>query len=253
MKILISPAKSLNFNPITYKLPSSDIKFRKEAWTIVKELRNKSPKDLAELMNISPKLAELNWKRNKEYKKTFAEEHSKQAIFAFDGEVYSGINANTLELGQLEFLQNNLRILSGQYGVLKPLDLIMPYRLEMGTKLNIGENKNLYEFWSDKLAKHILKESYNDEFIINLASNEYFNVVKKHLPKERIITPVFKDYKDGKLKTISFFAKKARGLMTRYLSNYKNEDVIEFLKSFNSEGYMFDSKLSDEKNFIFTR
>ena len=253
MKILISPAKSLNFEKIPYMLPSTEIRFSNDAWKIVKELRHKSPNDLSELMSISPKLADLNWQRNKDYKKSFDENLSKQALFAFDGEVYTGINSNTLELHQLEFLQSNLRILSGQYGVLKPLDLIMPYRLEMGTKIKIGEKKDLYDFWGDKVAKSILKECDKDEFIINLASNEYFKVVKKYIDKDRIITPQFKDYKDGKLKTISFFVIKARGLMTRYLSDYENNKLVDYIKAFNLEGYVFDSKLSDEKNFIFTR
>lgn len=254
MKILISPAKSLNLNKISPKIGQSEIIFRNEAWEIAKVLKEKSPKQLSELMNISEKLAELNWARNKDYKKGFNADISKQAIFAFDGEVYNGIDVNNISNDGLDYLQNNLRILSGQYGLLKPLDLIMPYRLEMGTKLPVNGSKNLYGFWDNKITDRLnLELSDNDNLIINLASNEYFKSVKRNLLNANIITPIFKDFKNGKLKTISFFAKKARGLMVRYMADNNITNDIEQLKEFNINGYMFDPKLSDEKNFTFIR
>ncbi len=253
MKILISPAKSLNLDPLPTKIKSTDIIFKDEAWEIAKVLKQKSPRELSELMNISSKLAELNWKRNQEYTREFTNKNSKQAIYSFNGEVYNGINVNTISETGIEFLQENLRILSGQYGLLRPLDLIMPYRLEMGTRLSIDGSKNLYDFWVDKISKQLNTEINENDIIINLASNEYFKSVKKNLIKAEIITPIFKDYKDGKLKTISFFAKKARGQMVRYIADNQVINNIEELKEFTVDGYIFDPKLSDNKNLIFIR
>lgn len=253
MKILISPAKSLNLDKLSKEVNSTKIVFRNEAWEIAKVLKHKSPKDLSQLMSISEKLADLNWSRNQEYRKGFDNEKSKQAIYSFDGEVYNGIDVDTISEKGLEFLQNNLRILSGQYGLLKPLDLIMPYRLEMGTKLSVNNSKNLYDFWGNKITEEINSELKEDEVVINLASNEYFKSVKTNLLDASIITPIFKDYKNGKLKTISFFAKKARGLMVRYIAENNINNNIELLKNFNIDGYLFDPKLSDKKNFIFIR
>ena len=253
MKILISPAKSLNLDKLTKDVRHSEITFRNEAWEIAKVLKGKSPKELSELMKISDKLAELNWNRNQDYKKGFDSKISKQAIFAFDGEVFNGIDINSINNDGLEYLQNNLRILSGQYGLLKPLDLIMPYRLEMGTKLSVHESKNLYEFWGNKITETIKSELNENDIIVNLASAEYFKSVKQTLLGAKIITPIFKDYKNGKLKTISFFAKKARGLMVRYMAENKILNNVDLLKEFKAEGYMYDPKLSDEKNLTFIR
>ena len=215
-------------------------------------LKKKSPKVLSKLMNISPKLGELNWQRNQDWHLPFSLENARQAVYAFNGEVYNGLDVYTLPKEKLEQLQNKLRILSGQYGILKPLDLMQPYRLEMGTKLKVGRKENLYKFWDKKVTEALNAEMENDEVFVNLASNEYFKVINPKLLKVPVITPVFKDYKGEKLKIISFFAKKARGLMVRYILD-NNIETVEGLKGFNSEGYAFDSNLSNEKELVFTR
>jgi len=252
MKIVISPAKSLNFEK---KLPStafSESLFLKEARQVHKELKQKSPASLSELMDISDKLAELNWQRNQNWKTPFTLENARPAVFAFDGDVYTGLDAYSIPLHQLDVLQDRLRILSGLYGLLKPLDLMQAYRLEMGTKLPIGESKNLYEFWKPIITKALNKEIKKGELFVNLASNEYFSAIDVKTLKVPIITPEFKDYKDGKLKIISFFAKKARGLMVRYIID-TNAETVEDLKGFNYEGYLFDANLSKGNQLVFTR
>nr|WP_315148732.1 peroxide stress protein YaaA [uncultured Flavobacterium sp.] len=252
MKIVISPAKSLNFEK---KLPSaafSESLFLKEARQVHKALKQKSPASLIELMDISDKLAELNWQRNQNWKTPFTPENARPAVFAFDGDVYTGLDAYSIPLHQLDVLQDRLRILSGLYGLLKPLDLMQAYRLEMGTKLPIGESKNLYEFWKPIVTKALNKEIKKGELFVNLASNEYFSAIDVKTLKVPIITPEFKDYKDGKLKIISFFAKKARGLMVRYIID-TNAETVEDLKGFNYEGYLFDANLSKGNQLVFTR
>lgn len=252
MKIVISPSKALNFEK---QLPTNQFSksiFLKESKIINKIIKQKSPNELSELMDISNNLGELNWKRNKAWKTPFTADNSRPAIYAFDGDVYSGLEAYTLPLDKLGDLQSKVRILSGLYGLLKPLDLMQAYRLEMGTKLPIDESKNLYEFWKPKIAKALNKELHKNELFINLASNEYFSAVDVKALKVTVITPEFKDYKDGKLKTISFFAKKARGLMARFIID-TNGATIDDLKNFNSEGYCFDENLSKGNSLIFTR
>lgn len=252
MKIVISPAKSLNFEK---ELPTnrfSEPKFLKEATTIQKTLKKKKPKQLMELMDISDKLAELNWQRNQDWQTPFTTENSRPAVYAFDGDVYQGLDVYTLPEAKLDVLQDKLLILSGLYGLLKPLDLMQPYRLEMGTSLPIGKNKNLYEFWKKTITKQLNSELQKDELFINLASNEYFSAVDAKALKVPVITPEFKDYKDGKLKMISFFAKKARGLMVRYIID-TNAETIDDLKAFNYEGYAFDANLSSGNKLVFTR
>ncbi|MFD1293675.1 peroxide stress protein YaaA [Lutibacter holmesii] len=252
MKIVISPAKSLDFET---KVPTSVFTegiFLKEASTLNAVLKKKSPKKLSELMSISANLGELNWKRNQEWALPFSLENSKQAVFAFKGDVYVGLDAYSLSSTKIDQLQDKLRILSGQYGLLKPLDLMQPYRLEMGTKLKVGRKENLYQFWDTKVTDALNSELKEDEALINLASNEYFKVIKTKVLKAPVVTPVFKDYKNGKLKIISFFAKKARGLMVRYIIDNEIESV-EDLKGFNYEGYAFDGNLSSEKELVFTR
>jgi len=252
MKIVISPAKSLDFET---KVPTSQFTegiFLNEASTLNAVLKKKSPKKLSELMSISPKLGELNWQRNQDWELPFTLENAKQAVFAFKGDVYIGLDAYTLSLEKIEQLQQKLRILSGQYGLLKPLDLMQPYRLEMGTKLKIGRKDNLYQFWDDSVTNALNNELSENEVFVNLASNEYFKVIKPKILKVPVVTPVFKDYKNGKLKIISFFAKKARGLMVRYIIDNTIENV-EDLKGFNYEGYAFDANLSSEKELVFTR
>jgi hypothetical protein len=252
MKIVISPAKSLNFEKELPTETFSQASFLKEARQVHQVLKQKSPKELSELMAISDKLADLNWQRNQEWKTPFTAKNARPAVYAFDGDVYTGLDAYSIPTSKLETLQNKLRILSGLYGVLKPLDLIQPYRLEMGTKLPVGESKNLYEFWKETVTKALNKELKKDELFINLASNEYFSAVDVKALKVPVITPDFKDYKDGKLKMISFFAKKARGMMVRYIID-TNAQTIDDLKGFNYDGYQFDANLSKGNHLVFTR
>ena len=252
MKIVISPAKSLNFEKALPTSDFSDSLFLKESRQVHKVLKQKSPKDLSDLMDISDKLADLNWQRNQDWKTPFTPENARPAVFAFDGDVYTGLDAYSIPIEKLAVLQDRLRILSGLYGLLKPLDLIQAYRLEMGTKLPIGESKNLYEFWKPVIAKALNKELHKGELFVNLASNEYFSAVDVKALKVPVITPEFKDYKDGKLKIISFFAKKARGLMVRYIIEH-NCQTAEDLKGFNYENYHFDENLSTATKLVFTR
>jgi cytoplasmic iron level regulating protein YaaA (DUF328/UPF0246 family) len=252
MKIVISPAKSLNFESPLPVQKHTDSLFLNEAETIQKTLKKKKPKQLMELMEISEKLADLNWERNQNWSLPFTAENARPAIYAFDGDVYTGLDAYTLPVEKLEVLQAKLRILSGLYGVLKPLDLMQPYRLEMGTSLPIGTKKNLYEFWKKKVTQSLNDELQEHELFINLASNEYFSAVDTKALKASVVTPEFKDYKDGKLKMISFFAKKARGLMVRYIID-TNAETIDDLKQFNYEGYAFDANLSKGNTLVFTR
>ena len=252
MKIVISPAKSLDFET---QLPTNKFTegvFLQEASKLNGVLKKKTPKKLSELMHISDNLGELNWKRNQEWQLPFSLDNARQAVYAFKGEVYIGLDAYSLSEDKINQLQNKLRILSGQYGVLKPLDLMQPYRLEMGTKLKVGSKENLYQYWGDKITKELNSELADNEIFVNLASNEYFRVIKVNLLKVPVITPVFKDYKNGKLKVISFFAKKARGLMVRYILDNAIEN-IDGIKLFNSEGYAFDANLSSDKELVFTR
>ena len=252
MKIVVSPAKSLNFeSPLPIQNYTESL-FLKDAETIQKTLKKKKPKQLMELMDISEKLADLNWERNQNWSLPFTPENARPAVFAFDGDVYTGLDAYTIPTDKFPILEDKLRILSGLYGILKPLDLMQPYRLEMGTSLPIGTKKNLYEFWKKKVTSSLNSELQKDELFINLASNEYFSAVDTKTLKVPVITPEFKDYKDGKLKMISFFAKKARGLMVRYIID-TNAETIEDLKQFNYDGYAFDANLSKGTTLVFTR
>ena len=252
MKIVISPAKSLNLDK---ELPTShftEALFLKQAETIQKTLKKKKPKQLMELMDISEKLADLNWQRNQDWQLPFTANNARPAIYTFDGEVYTGLDAYSLPVDKVAVLQDKLRILSGLYGILKPLDLMQAYRLEMGTSIAIGTNKNLYEFWKTSVTDYLNSELNKDELFVNLASNEYFSTVDTKKLKAPVITPEFKDYKDGKLKMISFFAKKARGLMVRYIID-TNAESVDDLKGFNYGGYAFDANLSDGNKLVFTR
>lgn len=253
MKIVISPAKSLDFETQLPTTSYTEYGFQKQSLAIDKVLKKKKPKELMDLMSISDKLADLNWNRNQTRNVSeITAENGRQAIYAFNGDVYIGLDAYSLSEDKITILQDKLRILSGLYGLLKPLDLIQPYRLEMGTKLPIGTNKNLYEFWKPIIVKELNSELSKDELFVNLASNEYFDAVDVKKLKVPVITPEFKDYKDGKLKMISFFAKKARGMMMRYIID-TNAETIDDLKGFNYEGYAFDSNLSKGNKLVFTR
>jgi len=254
MLILISPAKSLDFETAPTTEIYSEAKFLKESQALIKRLRKFSTDEIAEFMSISPKLAQLNHERFLSWQTPFSIDNAKQALLAFKGDVYAGLDVESLTEEELNIAQKDLRILSGLYGVLKPLDLIQPYRLEMGKKLKTPKGNNLYEFWGDKITDAInvsLKEK-GDQYLINLASNEYFKSINKRKLEAEIITPVFKDLKNGQYKIISFFAKKARGLMTRFIIQNQISNP-EHLKTFNSEGYIFNPHLSTNKEFVFTR
>ena len=252
MKIIISPAKSLDFETQLPTQKFSESSFLKQSETIQKVLKKKSPKELSELMSISDKLAELNYTRNQEWSLPFSTENARPAVYAFNGDVYTGLDAYTIPNDKLDVLQEKLRILSGLYGVLKPLDLIQPYRLEMGTNLQIGKAKNLYEYWKKTVTDSLNNELSENELFINLASKEYSDVIDFKALKAKVVVPEFKDYKDGKLKMISFFAKKARGLMVRYIID-NNCETIEDLKGFNYDNYGFDQNLSEGNKLVFTR
>lgn len=252
MKIVISPAKSLNFESKAPTQEFSQPKFLNEADRLNKILKKKSARSLSKLMSISPALGQLNYERNQNWKIPFDLDNAKQAVYAFSGEVYRGLDVNSLPMEDLGFLQENLRILSGQYGILKPLDLMQPYRLEMGTKLKVGVNPNLYKFWGDQITKALNSELEKGELFVNLASNEYFKVLQPKDLKVPVITPVFKDYKNGEYKIIMTFAKLARGLMVRYIVDHK-VTTLEGLKGFNYNGYGFDENLSTDTELVFTR
>ena len=253
MKILISPAKSLDFESKIDSLNYTKPVFLNNTSEINSVLKQKTPSDLMKLQGISQKLSDLNWKRNNDFNENHNDSNSRPAIFAFNGDVYSGIDIKTLSKDKIYDLQKSLRILSGYYGVLKPLDLIQPYRLEMGTKLPVNGSENLYKFWSERITKSIIEEMSSDELLINLASNEYFNAFDKKKFYGRIISPVFKDFKNGKLKIISFYAKKARGLMVRYIVDNNVKDYDNLL-GFNLGSYSFnESETVDINSPVFTR
>ena len=247
MKIIISPAKKLNTNLSSLE-KKMKFQFINEAIDLINILKEKSISDVKELMSISDNLAKLNWQRFQDWDtlnyKTY------EAIFLFQGDVYQGMRAENFSDEELKFAQNNLRIISGLYGLLKPLDRILPYRLEMATKILNSKGDNLYEFWGDKLYKSLLHDLGKEEYIINLASNEYSNAMCLSDFTNNILTPVFKDYKNGKLKVISFYAKKARGEMCNFIIKNKIESV-EDLKLFNSNGYNYQEQKNG--NILFVR
>jgi cytoplasmic iron level regulating protein YaaA (DUF328/UPF0246 family) len=200
-----------------------------------------------DLMGISDNLAQLNWQRNQDFETPFTTKNARPAIYAFDGDVYQGLNAYTLSTQKVERLQDMLRILSGLYGVLRPLDLMQPYRLEMGTKLKVGRKKDLYAFWQKKITDQLKSELEDDELFINLASKEYFRAVDEAALKVPVITPVFKDWSNDQLKIISFYAKKARGSMVRYLVE-KDVKTLDDLKGFDHDGYIYSESHTSKKN-----
>jgi hypothetical protein len=252
MKIIISPAKSLDFESIPPVSLHTQPRFLEKSETLNRKLKTLSKKKLSELMSISDDLARLNYERNQEWETPFTPENAKQAIYAFTGAVFQGIDVNSLKEEKIPLLQESLRILSGLYGLLKPLDLIQPYRLEMGTRLKIGRKENLYKYWDEELAESLNKELYNNELIINLASSEYFKALPKKVLKTPMITPIFKDFKNGEYKTIMTYAKKARGFMVRYIID-NNVKTIEELKGFNIANYRFSEELSVGNDLVFTR
>ncbi len=253
MKIVISPAKSLNIESNLPTKQNSTPCFLAEANRIIELLKDKSPAEISQLMSISDKLGNLNWERNQNFKTSFNEENARPAIYTFDGDVYSGLDIYTLSLEKIKVLQKSLRILSGLYGVLKPLDLIQPYRLEMGTKFPVEKNKNLYEFWKQKITGFINDELEENELFVNLASNEYFSALDIKVLKTKVITPQFKDYKNGTLKMISFYAKKARGMMVRSLLEVEDVTAVALL-DFDMGGYAYSEEhTQSELNPVFIR
>jgi cytoplasmic iron level regulating protein YaaA (DUF328/UPF0246 family) len=253
MKILLSPAKNLN-DQSTLTHESSIPIFEKEAYQLVKDLKKIKKVGLQELMDISLDLATQNVLRFKQWKKASLQpENAFPAVEVFDGEVYRALSVTTLESKNLARLNKQLRILSGLYGIVKPFDLIYPYRLEMGTKFSPKEGqKNLYDFWGDKVTKALKKELDKDEVIVNLASSEYFKVIRRELLKNRIITPVFKEFKNGQFTTVMMYAKHARGAMTRYLIEHPIADIEE-LKLYDVDGYQYNDLQSTQDEWVFIR
>lgn len=247
MKIVLSPAKSLDFERPIPTVKYSQPEFLEQSEKLIKVLVKKNPKSLSKLMSISNDLAELNWERNQKFSLPFTPENARPAIYAFNGDVYQGLDAYSISEIKLEKLQDTLRILSGLYGVLKPLDLIQPYRLEMGTQLKIGRKKNLYDFWKQNVTNFLNEELEEGELFINLASNEYFGAVDEKKLKSSVITPVFKDWKNDKLKVISFFAKKARGSMVRYILD-TNARTLEDIRGFNLDEYIYSKEHTLKEN-----
>ena len=255
MITLLSPAKTLDYES---PLPVKDFSVPgnlKQSKQLIKALRKKDPQDLSDLMGLSEKLANLNFERNMNWEPPV--KHSddiRQAIFAFKGDVYTGLSAYSLKKSDINFLDKHVRILSGLYGILKPLDLMSPYRLEMGTKLETSEGKDLYEFWGQEITNSINESisTHKSKYILNLASVEYFSSVKKDLLNGEVISPVFKDYKNGKYKIISFFAKKARGSMTRYLVENRIDSPKD-ISGFDYDGYKYSKSESTEYAPVFLR
>ncbi len=254
MLAVISPAKTLDFESPSLTNSSSCPEFLDHSESLINKLRTLSESKLSSLMSISSKLAALNQQRYQDWNLPFTASNSKQAIMAFKGDVYTGFNFEKYNEKDFAYAQSHLRILSGLYGLLRPLDLIQPYRLEMGTKLRTPQGKDLYEFWSSTLTNAINGAIKNSgiQILVNLASNEYYNVVDKSALRGRVITPIFKDQKRGDFKVVSFFAKKARGAMSDYLVRHRIGEP-EGLKEFNGLGYRFNQNLTSDDNWVFTR
>lgn len=253
LKIVISPAKSIDYKPLSTEGFSSAV-FLKEAESLAKKMKKFKVKDLEKMMHISTDLAELNVNRFKNWETPKEKtEFNFQCIAGFNGEAFKGLDAWSMDERLLEKTNEQLRVLSGLYGLLKPLDLIYPYRLEMGTKWEISDKaKNLYAFWGTKIAKELNKELGKDDFLINLASTEYFKAVNPKILKARVITPVFKDFKNGEFKTIMMFAKHQRGAMSRFIIE-NDIKSIEELKLYNADGYSFDVNQSSVNEWVFVR
>ena len=254
MLIVISPAKTLDYETApktkTFTIPD----YLDQSQQLINRLRNLSALDISDLMKVSAKIANLNFDRYESWKKTFTVKNSKQSILAFKGDVYTGLDAESFKAADFKFAQNHLRVLSGLYGLLRPLDLMQPYRLEMGTKLKTDMGKNLYEFWGSDITEGLNKQlkKVKSNYLINLASNEYFKSVKPNELNAEIITPAFKEFKNGDYKMIGIYAKKARGMLSRYIIQNKLSDP-EDIKSFNQDGYRFNKSLSKGNSFVFTR
>ena len=254
MKVLLSPAKRLDESKYTNNFDFTIPELLNKSKELIKHLKKLKPEDISKLMDLSDNLGLLNYSRFQKWETPFNTENSKPAIFLFMGDAYRGLDVKTLSDKEIINLNKKLRILSGLYGLLKPLDLIQPYRLEMKIRLQTFDAKNLYEFWGETITNQLNKEikTDNTKYVINLASNEYFKVIKPKKIKAQIINPVFKEEKNGKYKIIAINAKRARGLMTRFIvkTNIKN---INDLKAFDYENYYFNEQMSNDNNFVFTR
>lgn len=254
MLYLISPAKSLDFDTPVGDVPHTLPQFVAQSAKLVGVLKKKSPQQIARLMNLSDALSALNVARYQAWSPEFTETNARQAVLAFDGDVYGGLDARTFKTAQLEWAQQHLCILSGLYGVLRPLDRMQPYRLEMGTSLTAGKARNLYQFWGSQIADYLNERLAADRtpVVVNLASQEYFKSVDRKALKARVIECVFEEYKAGQYKVISFFAKRARGLMARYAITHKVTTPRK-LEGFNLEGYAFDAQASQPDRYVFRR
>lgn len=254
MLFLLSPAKSLDFDPPAADMPHTQPLFVPQATELIAILKQKSPQEIASLMSLSDSLAGLNVARYQAWRPKFSAKNAKQAVLAFNGDVYDGLDAKTLSAGDLAWAQDHVCILSGLYGVLRPLDYIQPYRLEMGTKLANPGGKDLYHFWEAQIANYLNTRLQRDTtpVIVNLASQEYFKAVDKKALKARVLECVFEDFKDGQYKIISFYAKRARGLMARFAAT-RRLSLPEQLKHFSLDGYAFDSSASQADRLVFRR
>ncbi|VAW60266.1 UPF0246 protein YaaA [hydrothermal vent metagenome] len=254
MLIVVSPAKTLDYTtpPKTKKFTLPD--YLDDSAELIHRMREFSSLDISELMKVSTKIADLNFDRFEVWDKKFTEKNAKQAALAFKGDVYTGLDAQSFSAKDFSFAQKHFRMLSGLYGLLRPLDLMQAYRLEMGTKLSTDRGKNLYEFWGSEITQGLNKQlkKIKSEHLINLASNEYFKAVKPKEINGEIITPAFKELKNGEYKMIGVYAKKARGLLSRYIIQNQLSN-IEDIKSFNVDGYKFNAKVSKGNSWVFTR
>ena len=254
MLIVLSPAKTLDYS-IDPKSNHTAPQFLSQSSKLIKTLKEKEPKDIASLMGLSDKLASLNFDRYQSWKASkVVSNNTKPSMLVFKGDVYQGLDAENFNSNELKFAQKHLRILSGLYGILRPMDVIKPYRLEMGTKLQTSKGKNLYEFWGNAIQENVLDDlgSQKSDLLINLASKEYFSVLGKMPEYVNVISPVFKDYKNGKHKIISFYAKRARGLMAKWIIQQKVKD-FEKLSDFNLDGYYYSEKESTSTEPVFLR
>ncbi|MGB1230766.1 MAG: peroxide stress protein YaaA [Winogradskyella sp.] len=252
MKLVLSPAKSLDFESVLPTKKTTQCIFLEEANRINKLLKTKSAKSLSKLMHISDNLGQLNHERNQNWELPFTPNNARQAIYAFSGDVYKGLDAYSIDTQKLDKVEDTVRIISGLYGILKPLDLVQPYRLEMGTKMPIGKHKNLYAFWKQKITQALNDELEDNELFLNLASNEYFKAIDTKTLKVPVVNVAFKEFKNGNYKIVAIFAKLARGVMARYIIN-TNAKTISDIKAFNLNGYGFSEELSTENELVFTR
>ena len=250
---IISPAKKLDYETPIQQFPSSQPMLLNHSRTLMSDLKKLSPQEVSSLMGLSDKLGALNYERFQKWETPFTESNSKQAILAFKGDVYQGLDAESLSVSDLDWAQDNVRILSGLYGILKPMDLMQPYRLEMGTKFATKRGHNLYDFWDSIITEELNKNFSSDNTnLLNLASNEYFKSINVDELKANVISPVFMDKKNGKYKIISFLAKKARGLMTRYVIKNRIENITD-IQTFTEGGYFFNEEMSEDNKPVFCR